>query len=76
MLAACQSVPEVRQKLVVPRWARPSNPKSPVRRVDLNRPFRLGIHPAAEKLATGKDEGVLLAAFADGEFHIAVKRGT
>jgi hypothetical protein len=35
-------------------------------RVDLNPPFRLGIHPAADELATGKDERVLLAAFADG----------
>jgi hypothetical protein len=44
-------------------------------RVDLNPPFRLGIHPAADELATGKDERVLLAAFADGEFHIALERG-
>jgi hypothetical protein len=37
-----------------------------VRRADLNPPFGIGIHPPAEKLATGKNEGVLLAAFADG----------
>jgi hypothetical protein len=48
MLAACQSVSEVRQKPVVPRWARPLNPKAPMSRVDLNPPFRLGIHPAAD----------------------------
>ena len=57
------------------RLARPSNPDTPVGRANLNPPFGLGVHPAAEKLATGKDKGVLLAAFADGEFHIAVERG-
>ena len=75
MLAACQSVFDARQKPVVPRWDRPSNSDAPVRRADFNPPFGLGVHPAAEKLATGKDKGVLLAAFADGEFHIAVERG-
>ena len=58
MLAACQSGPEVRQKPL-------SNPDAPMGRVDLNPPFGLGIHPAAEKLATGKNQWVLLAAFAD-----------
>jgi len=46
-----------------------------MRRVDLNPPFRLGIHPPGEKLPTRKDERVLLAAFADGQLHIAVERG-
>jgi hypothetical protein len=62
MLAACQSVSDAGQKPVVPRWARPSNPKAPMGRVDLNPPFRLGIHPAADELATGKDERVLLVS--------------
>jgi len=46
-----------------------------MRRADLNPPFGLGIHPPAEKLATGKNEGVLLAVFKNGEFRIAVERG-
>jgi hypothetical protein len=44
-------------------------------RADFNPSFGLSIHPAAEKLATGKNEGVLLAVFENGEFQIAVERG-
>ena len=43
-----------------------SNPDTPVSRADFNPPFGLGIHPPAEKLATGKNQRVLLAAFANG----------